>query len=72
MKTLKNAFNAGMESFAKHCLTYGTITYDDSYPCDVTGKPCRVYLIDIQGAQAQITKRCGKVIAVSYDEACYA
>jgi hypothetical protein len=71
MKTLKQAFNAGMEAFAKHCLMYGVIVGDTNY-VDHTGKECRTYTIKVQGCFAEITKRTGEVIAVSYDEACYA
>lgn len=71
MKTLKQAFNAGMESFAKHCLMYGAIIGDTSY-LDHNNKECRTYTIDIQGCFAEITKRTGEVVSVSYEEASYA
>lgn len=55
--TLQDAFNKGMEYFAKHCLRYGTIV-DDISGTYYKGH-WRDYLIDIQGERVRIHKENG-------------
>lgn len=60
MKTIHQAFESGMEEFAKHCLRYGKIDKDD---CARTleGGFWRRYVISIEGWKAHITKENGRV-----------
>lgn len=58
--TLQDAFNKGMEYFAKHCLRYGTIIADKSG--EKAGKLWRRYEIEIQGKLAWIYKENGRVL----------
>lgn len=55
--TIQNAFDQGMEVFAKHCLRYGTIVQDDSG--EYVKGHWRRYVIAIQGEQAFIVKENG-------------
>jgi hypothetical protein len=65
MKTIKQAFDSGAEEFAKHCLLYGTIVYDESY-LDAKQRPCRHYVIKLDNTECTIVKRLGEVIEASY------